>query len=109
MSTHPKKEKINTLPSQIFMKIGRLRDYGIRMNFSLKFLKYVDRVKSYGRVKFRVKVEPRCHLNAHISKTIQPRDFILGSNCSYFNELFKYTFTLSGGSSVPMMKASQNF
>ena len=106
MSTQP---KVNTLPSQILLKIGRLRNYVAKVKISLRFLKYLTRVKSYGRVKFRVKVEPRCHLNAHISKTIQPRDFILGSNCSYFNELFKYTFTLSGGSSVPMMKASQNF
>ena len=81
MSTQPKKVKINTLPSQILLKIGRLRNYGTKVKISLRFLKYLNRVKSYGRVKIRVKVGPRYCLKGHNSKTIQPRSFILGSNC----------------------------
>ena len=102
MSTQPKKVKINTLPSQIWLKIDRLRDYVLKMRFSLSFLKYVKRVKSYGRVKIWVKVEPQCCLKGHISKTIQPRNFILKG-------LSKYAFAFSSDTSSPMIGVSQSF
>ena len=59
MSTQPKKKKMSTLPSQISINIGILANSGLKTPFLQVLRKSVQRVKSYGPVKFWVKVMVR--------------------------------------------------